>query len=138
MHMFMKKSQFNLLKLASKFKKYADIDANEIKQSIQDYITQQVANAASNTNYTGVMDFNSKLMEGETLSLNVTRDGDDVAVSSVSCNPSEIAGRFNGLQNQIKQYLQKNIELYTSKHNGEDVDYDNFTITLIYHGRMSA
>jgi hypothetical protein len=130
----MKKATLQLVKQANKLlKKYADIDANEMKQEIADYIKQQVANASTSTETSGVMPFVSMLQEDRaTLAINVVRDGNKIKVSYPAVAPSHLTDKYSPLSNQIRNYLQRNLELFGTVKNGEDIDYDDFTFTLNY------
>lgn len=125
----MKNSEFNLFKLAAKFKKYSSIDGNKIKPTIVQDLQSALANAASLSQATGVMPFVSMLKEdGATLAINVKRDGSTVSVSAPSVNPD--TGRYAGLSQQVKRYLEKNIEVFPTVLNDESIDYDDVTVTL--------
>lgn len=129
----MKNSTFNILKLAAKLRNKYAIDANDMKGEIQQQIQSTIENASTAPN-SGIMPFMNMLKEdGASLAINVKRDGNTISVSAPSVQPGNVAGRYADLPNQIKNYLQKNIELFPSKRNEDSVDYDDLVIRLFYN-----
>ena len=111
--------------------KYANIDANTIKNDITRAIWTALANASSRQQ--GIMPFVKMLQQDDTaMNINVTRDGHTVIVSNPSFDKVEIAPRYAALPGQIKAYLENNLELFPTQRNGGSVDYNNITVTLEY------
>jgi hypothetical protein len=129
----MKKSELRLFKLASQFrKKYASIDANTLKDEIQQHIQDSVAHA-SGVKSLGIMPFMQMLATDQAaLAINVTRDGSTISVSPPGVDPPELTGKYAPLSEQVKAYLEKYIELFPSQKNGETISYSNLTLSLKY------
>jgi hypothetical protein len=119
----MNKSQSLLLKLASKFgKKYAQ---SLTQQSIQ----QALLNAASfGKNVHGIINFMDQLKRDQAnMTIVVSKDGRNVSVSEPTLEPSSVAANYTGLSKQIKDYLEKYIELFPK-------DEDSVDLVLRYNG----
>lgn len=104
----MKKSQSNLLKLASKFGgKYAQ------SQTLQQIIEAAAGWGEQSAN--GIMNFPAQLQKDQAgLTINVTisdkmMGGRSVEVSPPSVEPSTVAANYAKLPGQIKAYLEKHI-----------------------------
>ena len=129
----MKKSQ-QLIALAKKLSnKYAMVDASTIANRILSSIHQAVFNA-STVPSSGIMDFPKMLNQDQAdLSINVTRDGGSISVSLPAVTPANLASKYAYLSGQIEHYLRKNPDLFPFKFAGDDVSYNNLTITLTYN-----
>lgn len=120
----MKKSQAQLLKLASKFQnKYA-------QSAVQDTIQQAVSSAASWGQKThGIMNFPEQLKKDQaSLSMNVSKSGKTITVSPPTVNPGEYAPNYSSLPMQVKSYLEKYLELFPK-------DVGDVELTLQYSGQ---
>lgn len=113
----MKKSQFDLLRIASKFKnKYAE------GQNLQQIIENAASYGEQSAN--GIMNFPAQLKQDQAgLTINVTIDsgalgGRNVQVSSPVVEPSQFASRYAKLPEQIKKYLDRNLEYFPQVPNG--------------------
>lgn len=131
----MKKSQRNLLVLAHKFQKYANVNAEDIRADIEPYIWTNLRNAAGQRQY-GIIPFVQMATDdGINLSFDVTRDDRTITVSNLEIQPADKANllsKYQPLAAQIKAFLEKYYEIYPTKKNGVDVDYNHFTIHLDY------
>lgn len=129
----MKKSEQHLFKLGSQFrKKYASIDANTLKDEIQQHIQDSIAHA-SGVKSLGIMPFMQMLTTDQgALAITVNRDGNTISVSPPGVDPIEAAPKYAPLSDQIKAYLTKYIELFPSQKNGETINYSNLTLSLKY------
>lgn len=131
----MKKSQSNLLFLADKFKKYANVNAEDMRANIEIGIWTNLKNAAGQRQY-GIIPFvQMSTDDGINLSFDVTRDDRTVTVSNLEIQPADKANllsKYQPLVTQIKAFLEKYYEVYPTKKNGEDIDYNHFTIHLNY------
>ena len=129
----MKKAYQDLIRFGTLMSyKYASIDANTIKDDVRRSIQTAIANASMSEKL-GIMPFIKMLKEDQAaMNINVTRDGNTVTVSQPSLDKPELASKFSDLPVQIKDYLEKYLELFPTKRNGESVDYDNLTVTLEY------
>jgi hypothetical protein len=113
----MKKSQAHLLKLASKFgAKYGQ------SQNLQQIIEAAASHGANSAN--GIMNFPAQLkQDNAALTISITIDagmmgGRKVTVSSPSVNPPQFATNYTKLPEQIKNYLDRNIEYFPQVPNG--------------------
>lgn len=99
----MKKSQLQLLKLATKFQtKYAQTQT--LKQIIENAASygQQSAN--------GIMNFIQMLKQDQaSLAINVTISGNNATVSSPTVTPGDKAPNYSRLPEQIEKYLNRNL-----------------------------
>jgi hypothetical protein len=122
----------NLIRLGSFLSaRYAGVDANSIKDRVQSTLQTAVANAS--TAKLGVMPFVQMLKEdAAALNINVTRNGDTVAVSPPTLDRPELAAKYAPLSSQIKTYLERYLEVFPSILHGEPVEYHNLTVTLQY------
>ena len=112
--------------------KYASVDASTIKNDVTVAIRTAIANASSQQ-ANGIMPFLKMLNQDQAdLSINVTRDGNTISVSAPTVTPTEMAPKYTNLPSQIQSYLDRNLELFPTKRNGDNVDYSNLTITLSY------
>jgi hypothetical protein len=112
--------------------KYASIDANTIKDRVQNTLKTALANAS--TAKLGIMPFMQMLQADQSaMNINVTRSGDTITVSPPSLEKPELSAKYAALPGQIKDYLEKYLEVYPSKLNGEQVDYHNLTCTLEFN-----
>jgi hypothetical protein len=129
----MKKFQRTLLGLSVKFgNKYASVDASTIKNDIEKAIQGDIAAASSYPN-TGIMPFLKMLEQDQaTLDINVVRNGNTISVSAPLITPAYTAIRYSALPGQIKNYLEKNLELFPTMRNNDDVEYNNLVIALNY------
>ena len=129
----MKKSLQQLFATAAKLqRKYASIDANTIKNQIQQTIQTDVGNA-STVQSMGIMPFVKMLQSSNSnLRISVTRNGDDIAVSDPVVTPGSEAPKFTALTTQIQSYLDRHMTLFPTHKNGEPITYSNLTITLNY------
>lgn len=117
-------------------KKYADIDANTMKDSIAESIKTAIINASSAPIH-GIMPFTQELTkDNATLGLTIIRSNglfnSKIEVLPASVNPSELANKYAGLAPQVSAYLNKYSELFPSKINGTDISYNNFRIDLVF------
>jgi hypothetical protein len=129
----MKKFQRVLLGLSTKFgDKYASLDASTIKNDVTVAIRTAVANASSQQ-ANGIMPFLKMLDQDQaSLDINVVRNKNAIFVSTPTITPAYTAIRYVGLPDQIKNYLEKNLELFPTMRNNDNVDYNNLIITLSY------
>lgn len=126
----MKKSQFNLLKVANRLSRKYALDANKLKEVIRNDLQQAIVNVSSIPN-SGVTPFIQMLRDdGATLAVNVKRDGNKITISPATVNPSSVTSKYTDVPRQIKAYLDKNIEIYPTHYNSDSVDYDDLTVTL--------
>jgi len=127
-----------LLKLADKFiHKYA-LDASTIKDEVKNAVQTAIGNASTHSTL-GIMPFVKMLDQDQaTLAINVTRNGNNVTVSNPTVDPPDLTLKYIALPSQIKTYLERYIEVYPMKRNGELIDYDNFTVTLEYGGNQNV
>jgi hypothetical protein len=130
----MKSSVKQLIRLGALMSaKYANIDANTIKDRVKDTITNAVANASSGQ--MGIMPFVKMLKDDQAnMNINVTRNGDTVTVTAPSLSRPELASKYNPLSEQIRRYLTKYMDVFPTVLNGNRISYDNLTITLSYIG----
>ncbi len=126
------KKTLNMIRLGSFMAaKYSSVDANTIKDRVQNTLHTALANAS--TAKLGVMPFVQMLKADEAaMNINVSRSGDTVTVSPPALDKPELAAKYAPLSNQIKTYLEKYLEIYPTVLNGERVEYSNFTVTLQY------
>lgn len=131
----MKKSQYTLLALAEKFKKYANVSAEKYRPEIESHIWINLRNAAGQRQY-GIIPFVQMLTsDGAELSFDVTRDDRTITVSNLTVGPGEksnLLPKYQPLITQVKNFLEKYWEIYPTKRYGEDLDYNNFVIHLSY------
>lgn len=125
----MKKSQQQLLKLATKFGlKYAQ------GQSLQEIIQNAASYGESSAN--GIMNFPAQLKKDQAdMSINVTISsgtlgGANVDVSQPNVQPSEFAGNYTKVPDQIKNYLERHVKDFPQLPQG--------TTTLQFFGRGSG
>lgn len=116
----MKKSQSNLLKLASKFGgKYAQ------SQTLQQIIEAAAGWGEQSAN--GIMNFPAQLQKDQAgLSISVTvsdkmMGGRGVEVSTPAVEPSQFASNYAKLPGQIKAYLEKHIANFPQIETGTTV-----------------
>ena len=55
-----------------------------------------------------------------------------IKVLNFDIAPSSLAAKYQPAALQIEKYLNKNWELFPSRHQEQTVDYDNFAINLTY------
>jgi len=127
----MLRSQRKLLALAGQFGiKYAGLDATTIANEVKQTLTTALANA-STANTSGIMPFNSMLLQDQAvLALSITRDGNVVKVSPPGVDPIEVAGKYAELSSQVQRYLTSNLEVFPSHRSGTSVEYHHFTVRL--------
>lgn len=125
----MKKSELQLLKVASKFqKKYGQ------SQSLREIIENAAGYGEQSAN--GIMNFPAQLKKDQAdLSISVTIDtsmlgGYNVGVSQPSVDPAEFTAHYANLPEQIKKYLERNIKFFPQVPQG--------TTTLSYSGKSPA
>jgi hypothetical protein len=130
--MLFMKNTLNLIRLGSFLNhKYGGIDASSIKGQVQSAIQSAIQNASSGN--LGIMPFMKMLQQDRAaLNINVTRDGDNIAVSVPSLDNVELEPKYALLSKQIKTYLEKYTDVFPTVINGERVNYNNLTITLSY------
>lgn len=131
----MKKSQSHLLSLAAKFKKYANVNAEDMRSDIETGIWINLRNAAGQRQY-GIIPFvQMSTDDGINLSFDISRDDRTITVSNLEIQPvdkTNLLSKYQPLVTQIKAFLEKNYEVYPTKKNGQDIDYNHFTIHLNY------
>lgn len=131
----MKKSQSHLLSLAAKFKKYANVNAEDMRSDIEAGIWINLRNAAGQRQY-GIIPFvQMSTDDGINLSFDISRDDRTITVSNLEIQPvdkANLLSKYQPLVTQIKAFLEKNYEVYPTKKNGQDIDYNHFTIHLNY------
>ena len=112
--------------------KYA-IDASTIVETVRQALWTALANASTNHTASGIMPFIKMLKEDDAdMNINITRNGDQISVSPPSFSKPEIGSKYFYLPQQIVNYLEKYINVFPTKQNGDDIDYKNLTITLTY------
>src|SRR5271168_4195336 len=101
------KKTLNMIKLGYFMAaRYASVDANTIKDRVQNTLHSALANAS--TAKLGVMPFVQMLKADEAaMNINVTRSGDTITVSPPALDRPELAAKYAALPNQIKSYLEK-------------------------------
>jgi Tfp pilus assembly protein PilP len=128
----MKKAYQNLFKTATYLRNKYAIDASAYRDEIKRDLEINVGNASTSPHY-GIIPFRKMLAEDQaTMNINVTRDGNTITVSVPNVNPPDLEPKYAPLPEQIKAFLEKYIEIYPYKRNGEYIDYNNFTVTLQY------
>ena len=111
----MKKSELRLFKLASQFrKKYASIDANTLKDEIQQHIQDSVAHASGVKSLIPMPFMQMLASDQGALAINVTRDGTTISVSPPGVDPPELTSKYAPLSDQIKAYYSCAYVSYTS------------------------
>jgi hypothetical protein len=118
------------------FVKYADIDADTIKDSIATDIKSAIINA-SRSPVMGIMDFTKMLeVDGATLGLTIIKSNsflhNTLQVLPATVNPPITQDKYAGLSTQVEGYLKKYPDLFPSYAGGESVSYDNFRIDLVF------
>lgn len=109
--------------------KYA-LNANTIPQEVKRALQSAIGNA-STVKSNGILPFVSMLAKDHaTLSINITRTKDDVAVSAATVNPGEFAPKYAALPQQIEAYLKRNLGVFPTVKDGESIDYNNTTVSL--------
>lgn len=133
------KSTKHLIKIAELLSiKYADIQAESMRDKITKDIYTAIANA-SNVKVSGIMPFMKMLEQDQaSLTINITRSGSDIEVSIPRVSNYAVAQKYYPLADQIKTYLERYLELYPSRRNGESIRYSNFTITLEFPSAQSG
>lgn len=128
----MKRTQY-LVRLAKLFaNKYAGVDAQSIVGEVQQSLTTAIANASSHRE-SGIMPFMSMLsQDGASLTLSVTRNGNEVLVSPPNVNPGSAAPRYSALPQQIEAYLKRYLDVFPTVRNGEPVQYSDLAMTLTF------
>jgi hypothetical protein len=118
----MKKYQQLLLKLASKFQiKYAGTQEEED-------IKNDLAAAAGWAPRFGIMNFPDQLKKDQaTMTISVSKRGHTITVGAPQLNPSDVYFTYADLPNQIKAYLEKYPELFSS-------DAGDMDMTFTYTG----
>jgi hypothetical protein len=134
----MKSSHKVLMSVAAKMAhKYASVDASTMQEEVKKALWQSVANASSHKE-TGIMPFIRMLQQDQAaMNINVTRSGNSVTVSPPSLDKPEVASKYANLPGQIQAWLERNLEIFPTKRNGESVDYSNLTVTLEYPSMAS-
>lgn len=111
--------------------KYASYDAADMKDYVKNTLQMAVANAS--TAKLGIMPFISMLKEDDAaLNINVTRNGDQITVSPPAVDKPELAAKYATLPQQIKAYLERNLEVFPTRKNDQSIEYHNLTVTLEY------
>jgi hypothetical protein len=111
--------------------KYAGLDASTIKERVKEVLQTAIGNAS--TARIGILPFLQMLKADQAqLAINITRNSDSVSVSLPSLDKPELTAKYAPLSEQIKTWLEKNLEVFPTKMNGENVEYHNLTITLNY------
>ena len=110
----MKKSEQQLFKVASKaLAKYATQSLKEILQN---------AASSGEQSVNGIMNFPAQLKKEQAdLGLNVTIDKGNVTVSPPTVEPAEFAPGYTRLPDQIKRYLERNLEGFPQLPRGQTV-----------------
>lgn len=135
LHLNMKINSNSMLKLAEKFHIKYGVGQEDIAQTLQ----TAISNASTLSQKTGIMPFIKMLREdGATLSLNVTRDKDEVTVSPATVNPGSVAPKYSALSMQVQNYLQNNLEVFPTYREGELAPYSNVTVTLTFNPQQIA
>lgn len=126
-------------------KSLAVINANELKNSISASLVETLHNA-STIKSLGILPFERMAKEdGLTLSFDITRNDhlgnrtitvDNIVV--LQPDKAYLQPKYQPLKDQIESYLQKNWEVYPAVNSsGEKIEYQDFTITLIYNQNPS-
>lgn len=111
------------------------MDAATLKDEVKKTLEINLANASSNPQAYNIMPFKKMLQQDQaSMTINVTRDGNTVTVSEPNINPPSVASKYANLPGQIKAFLEKYLEVFPTKRNGDNVDYNNLTVTLEYPG----
>lgn len=121
--------------------KYANLNAEDYRPEIEENIRTALANVSSQNKPQVMLPFMSMLKkDNATLTFDVTRDDNwgrkTITVSNFSVIPGDnnAFDRYYPLVKQIKDYLEKNWELYPTQRNGTALDYNHFTIRCQYKG----
>lgn len=118
--------------------KYAGLDASTILPEVQEALKVNLVNASTRPE-TGIMPFMKMLKaDNASLSVSITRNGDEVICSNVMVTPDAAAPKYSKLPEQITTYLSKNLELFPYARNAETVNYNNLTIPLEFSGNGGA
>lgn len=111
--------------------KYASIDAATIATRVKEALQQAIG--AASTARVGILPFLSMLKaDSASFSINVVRDGNSITVSPPALDKPELAAKYAPLSGQIQSYLEKNLEIFPSKLNDQNVEYHNLTTTLTF------
>lgn len=122
-------------------KSFANVNAEELKNSITATIETALRNASTIYNL-GILPFEKMAKaDGLTLSFDVTRDDHlgtrTITVDNISILQPEKAylqPKYQPLKEQLEAYLKRNWEIYpTTEPGGERIDYQNFTVNLVYN-----
>ena len=131
----MKKTQYLITLGESWHDKYASVSAESLKSEIERHIWQAIKNAASQNQ--SIMNFPVMInSDGATINFVITRNDTlgykKIKVLNFDIAPSSLAAKYQPAALQIEKYLNKNWELFPSRHQEQTVDYDNFAINLTY------
>jgi len=132
----MKKSS-SLFRLAERFRyKYAGVSAEDARTQVEDAVWTALHNASGNKTL-GIMPFVQMVkQDGANLSFDVSRtdhfSGPPTIVVSNVVADNGMSSKYQGLIDQVKDYLEKYPELYPTQRSGVDVNYNNFTVHLTY------
>lgn len=112
------------------------VDAESMRSQIEETIKQAIANAASwGQKVHGIMPFMQMIQQdGVTLTLQITKSGKDIPSVTVNVSNPALASKYQALSQQVKNYLEKNWELFPSRSNGDSVDYGTFVFQVSYDG----
>ena len=136
----MKKTK-NLIKCAEMLAyKYAGFNAEEFRPEIEANIKTALSNASMQNKPQMMLPFVQMIKQDHTtLTFDVTRDDKwggrkSITVSNFSVVPNENNAyeRYLPLATQVKDYIEKNWELYPNQRNGVPLEYHNFTIQCRY------
>jgi hypothetical protein len=128
----MEKSR-RLIKLAQKLSnKYAGINADNLRPQVETSIWTALRNASTSASHELMPFFSMVKQDGVTLSFDVTRDDNAVTVDSLQLQPAGHLEKYQSLPEQVKDYLEKYLELFPSKVSGVNIDYHNFRMHLVY------
>lgn len=119
--------------------KYADVDAEQFRDSIEQNVKASIANAAGN-GISGIMPFISMAtQDGIQISFDITKNdtwyNKQVNVYNLNIEPTNksfLKPKYEKLPSQVKNYLEKYPDIFSSMRNGESLDYHNFTLSLVY------
>lgn len=109
------------------------MDAENMRSQIVEHIKQMLINAASRAPALGIINFPQMVAQDQTvLTFDITKNGKNITNISVSTSNPDLTAKYKPLETQVKNYLEKNWELFPTQSNGDSVDYDNFNFKLMY------
>lgn len=129
------KKVHHLIRLAEKISyKYATVDAESLRHQIEPAIKTALINAASFNDGRLIPFAQMAAQDKVTLSFYINRTGKTIQAYDLKLEPANpnLLSKYQPLMNQVKTYLEKNIDLYPYKIYGDDISYDNFIIHVEY------